>query len=285
MGSAMAQRLIDAGHELVVWNRNPDRAASLAAKGARVAASPADAAKGADACFSMVADDRASLNVWQGSAGALAAMTPGALAIECSTLSHGHVSMLAAAAQARGLRYIDCPVTGFPDFAAAGTLILLVGADPADLEQARPLLTPLCKSLLHFGGIGAGTAYKLLNNLMTATHIAALAELVTVAERQGLDRDALADAIESGFCGSPVVRKYVRSMIAARYLDPPSFSVGMRHKDAQYALALNDGVKVPTPVGQAATGWFDIARADNFELDEAGLVEAVRKRAGSGAGQ
>jgi 3-hydroxyisobutyrate dehydrogenase-like beta-hydroxyacid dehydrogenase len=281
MGSAMAGRLIDAGHSVTVWNRSPDKAVALTAKGAAVADTPAAAAGGVDACFSMVADDRASLMVWHGNDGAMDALKPGARVIECSTLSYVHVLGLSTAAKDRGLVYIDCPVTGFPDFAAAGTLMLLVGADPADLAQTRPLLEPLCKSIRHFGPVGTGTAYKLLNNLMTATHIAALGELIAVAEKRGLDREALAGAIETGFCSSPVVQKYVRSMIDARYLDTPAFSVGMRHKDASYALDLNEIAGVSTPVGEAATDWFDIARAANFNLDEAGLIEAIRTNAKS----
>lgn len=277
MGSAMANRLLDAGHELHVWNRTLAKAAPLLAKGATLAETPATAAVGADAAFAMVADDAASDAVWRGETGAMSTLPAGSLAIECSTLSHGHVAALHRHARSRSLAYIDCPVTGFPDFAAAGTLMLLVGAEPEELDRARPLLAPLCKSIRHFGPVGTGTAYKLLNNLMTATQIAALAELVTVADQLGLDRDALAQAVETGFCGSPVVQKYVRTMIAADYAPEPAFSVGLRHKDARYALVLNGSAGVPTPVGTAATAWFDAARKADFDLDEAGLIEAVRK--------
>lgn len=284
MGSGMAMRLLGAGHELTVWNRTSDKCASVVAKGAVLAKTPAQAARGADAAFSIVSDDRASAAVWQGEVGALGALEPGALVIECSTLSHAHVGRLSTDARSLGLKYIDCPVTGFPDFAAAGTLMLLVGAEPADLDRARPLLAPLCKAIRHFGPVGTGTAYKLLNNLMAATQIAALSELVTVAEQLGLDREALAQAVETGFCGSPVVQKYVRTMIAADYASEPAFSVGLRHKDASYALALNGATGVPTPVGAAATAWFDAARAANFDLDEAGLIEAIRQVAARKAG-
>lgn len=131
MGSGMAGRLLAAGHDLVVANRTPQRAAPLVAAGARLAATPAEAARGADAVFAMVSDDAASREVWLGDDGVLSGPPrPGAFAVECSTLSHEWVLDLAAATRAAGLRYLDAPVTGLPDAAAEGRLTLLVGADP-----------------------------------------------------------------------------------------------------------------------------------------------------------
>ena len=176
MGSGMAGRLLDAGHEVTLWNRTRGKASGLLARGADWADTPIEAARGADAAFAMLADDPASLEVWLGPNGAMQGLTRGAFVIECSTLSHPHVLELAAAARMKGLRYIDCPVTGWPHMAAAGELTLLIGADPADLEAARPILAPLCKSIRVFGGVGAGTGYKLMVNLMGSVQIAALAE-------------------------------------------------------------------------------------------------------------
>src|SRR5688572_31403324 len=138
MGSGMAARLLSAGHEVVVWNRTADRAAELVAAGAQVAPTPRQAAEGADAIVVMVSDDDASRSVWTAPDGLLAGAAPGALAVECSTLSHGWVLDLAAAARDRGLRYVDSPVTGLPDAAAAGRLTLLIGAEDADLAAVRP---------------------------------------------------------------------------------------------------------------------------------------------------
>src|SRR3974390_845029 len=142
MGHGMAGRYLDAGFEVAVWNRSKAKAEDLIARGARWASSPADAADGADAIVTMVADDEASRTVWLGKDGAASTAKPGALAIECSTVSYKHALDLARELRGRGLVYIDCPVTGLPDAAASGKLTLLVGADPLDLEQARPLLRP-----------------------------------------------------------------------------------------------------------------------------------------------
>jgi len=111
----------------------------------------------------MVADDEASRAVWLGTDGAAATAKAGTLAIECSTVSYRHALDLARALRGRGLVYIDSPVTGLPDAAASGKLTLLVGAEPGDLERARPYLTPLSTTIRHFGAVGTGTVYKLIN--------------------------------------------------------------------------------------------------------------------------
>src|SRR3954469_19623093 len=168
MGHGMAGRYLDAGFAVAVWNRSKSKADDLIARGARWAASPADAATGADAVVSMVADDEASRAIWLGKDGAAASMKKGALAIECSTVSHAHALDMARELRARGLIYIDCPVTGLPEAAATGKLTLLVGAEAADLEKAKPYLAPLCSAIRHFGAVGSGTVFKLINNLMGA---------------------------------------------------------------------------------------------------------------------
>src|SRR5580698_8746938 len=162
MGHGMAGRYLDNGFTVAVWNRSRSKADDLVARGARWAASPADAANGADAIVTMVADDEASRAVWLGQDGAAAKAKTGTLAIECSTVSHRHALDLARELRGRGLIYIDSPVTGLPDAAAAGKLTMLVGAEPADLDAARPYLVPLSTAIRHFGAVGSGTVYKLI---------------------------------------------------------------------------------------------------------------------------
>ena len=142
----------------------------------------------------MVGDDEASKAVWLGGTGAFAAETAeNAFAVECSTLSHDWVLELSETAGQKGFRYIDCPVTGIPVKALAGDLMLLVGAEAVDLETARPLLQPFSSEIIHFGPVGAGTAYKLMVNLMGAVQIAGAAEGMLIAEKAGLDPGQVAD--------------------------------------------------------------------------------------------
>ena len=171
MGAGMAECLIEAGHDLTVYNRTMKKTRPLAELGATAADTPQEAAKGADAVIAMVGDDEASKAVWLGDTGALAAeMAENAMTVECSTLSHDWVLELAATAGQKGFRYIDCPVTGIPVKAAAGDLTLLVGAEAGDMETARPLLQPFSSEIIHCGPVCAGTAYKLMVNLMGAVH-------------------------------------------------------------------------------------------------------------------
>jgi 3-hydroxyisobutyrate dehydrogenase len=244
MGHGMAGRYLDAGFRLAVWNRSKEKAEDLIARGAQWATSPEDAAIDADAVVTMVADDEASRSVWLGKNGAAATMKAGTLAIECSTISYAHALDLSRELDNRGLVYIDSPVTGLPDAAASGKLTLLVGAHPADLEKARPFLEPLSSTIRHFGAVGTGTVYKLINNLMGAIQIAGIAEGLAIAEQAGLDMKLVLEAIESGVAASPQVIRHSRRM-AARNFAGATFTAALRHKDAAYAVALAESLLSP----------------------------------------
>lgn len=275
----MAGRLVAAGHDVAVFNRTRDKASTLLAVGARWADSPRSAAYGAEAVFVMVSDDGASRSVWQGPEGALAADTaPGAFAVECSTLSHGWVQELSASARERGMRYVDAPVTGLPDAAAAGRLTLLIGADPADLAAADPLLRPLAEDRLHFGPVGAGTAYKLIINLIGAVQIAAAAEGMALAERAGLDLTQVTAAIASGQAASPQVVRNSRRMLADHHGDDVVFSGRLRRKDVAYAVGLAGAFGIGVPFGQAALDGLDrLLAAGLGDQNESSIIEVARR--------
>lgn len=279
MGHGMAGRLLAAGHDLAVYNRTPGRAAELVDAGARLAVTPRQAAGGATAVLVMVSDDEASRAVWQGTAGILAAdLEPGAFAVECSTLSHDWVLELAAATRSRGLRFLDCPVTGLPDAAAAGQLTLLIGASAADLEEAQPLLLPLSVERLHFGPVGAGTAYKLIINLMGAVQIAAAAESLALAERAGLDLDQVARAIASGQAASPQVVRHSRRMVDGGHDRDVVFPGRLRRKDAAYGVRLADSLGVSAPLGRVALAGLDqLVRRGLGDQNESAIVEVARQ--------
>jgi 3-hydroxyisobutyrate dehydrogenase-like beta-hydroxyacid dehydrogenase len=277
MGHGMAGRYLDAGFTVSVWNRSKAKAEDLIARGARWATSPEDAAIDADAVVTMVADDNASREVWLTKDGAAANMKAGTLAIECSTVSHQHALDMASVLGGRGLIYIDCPVTGLPDAAAAGKLTLLVGADPADLEQARPYLVPLSATIRHFGAVGSGTVYKLINNLMGAIQIAGIAEGLAIAEQAGLDMKLVLEAIETGVAASPQVIRHSKRM-AERNFAGATFTAALRHKDAAYAVALAESLLSASPImGRAAVQAYDRARAYAPDDDEGKLIEIVSR--------
>ena len=274
MGIGMASRLKTKGHDVVVWNRSPEKARPVLELGARLAPTPAEAATGAEAVFTMLADDQASKAVWLGPSGALAAMQPGTTAIECSTLTRRCVLDLAAKAEARGIRFIDCPVTGRPSAAAAGQLTLLIGADPADLAAIRPLLEEISETIRHFGAVGTGTAYKLMINLMGSVQIAALAEGLVMAEKLGLDREEVIKAIETSASASRQVVQHCRRMAERNFTDP-TFTAGLRHKDAAYGVALAKEVGALAALGEASLAWFAAAKAMDADADEGIVIDAV----------
>jgi 3-hydroxyisobutyrate dehydrogenase-like beta-hydroxyacid dehydrogenase len=277
MGHGMAGRYLDAGFEVSIWNRSKVKAADLIARGARWAWSPAGAADGADAVVTMVADDEASRTVWLGQDGAATTMKPGTLAIECSTVSYPHALAMARELKSRGLIYIDSPVTGLPDAAASGKLTLLVGADPADLENARPYLAPLSTTIRHFGAVGTGTVYKLINNLMGAIQIAGIAEGLAIAEQAGLDMKLVLEAIETGVAASPQVIRHSRRM-ATRDFAGATFTAALRHKDAAYAVKLAEGLLAEPPlVGRAAVEAYERAKARAPDDDEGKMIEIVSR--------
>ncbi len=276
MGHGMAGRYLDAGFSVAVWNRSKAKAEDLIARGARWASSPADAADGADAVVTMVADDAASHAVWLGKDGAAGTMKAVSLAIECSTVSHQHALDMARELRGRGLIYIDCPVTGLPQAAASGKLTLLVGADAADLDRANPYLAPIGDVIRHFGAVGTGTVFKLINNLMGAVQIASLAEGVAMAEQAGLDMKLVAEALATGAVASPQVIRHSKRMVA-RDFSGASFTATLRHKDAAYAVALAETLLPGVPVSRAALAAYDKAKAHAADGDEGQMIEIVSR--------
>jgi 3-hydroxyisobutyrate dehydrogenase len=280
MGHGMAGRYLDGGFTVAVWNRSKAKGEDLIARGSRWASSPADAADGANAIVTMVADDEASRAVWLGKDGAAFTAQAGALAIECSTVSYRHALDLTRELRGRGLVYIDSPVTGLPDAAANGKLTLLVGAEPADLEKARPFLAPLSATIRHFGAAGTGTVYKLINNLMGAIQIAGIAEGLAIAEQAGLDMKLVLEAVETGVAASPQVIRHSKRM-AARNFSGANFTAALRHKDAAYAVALAESLLSDVPVmGRAAVQAYARAKAYAPDDDEGKMIEIVSRRKG-----
>ncbi len=179
MGSRMASNLLNAGHTVTVWNRTSAATEELLASGARKAASPKDAADGAEFVFAIVRDDGASRSVWlDPDNGALVGMRPGAIAIESSTLTPGWVRELGEQLSAKGVALLDAPVSGSRPQAEAGELVYLVGGDGKALYAAEPLLKVLGSTIQHVGPIGTGALAKLTTNTLLGVQVVVIAELI-----------------------------------------------------------------------------------------------------------
>jgi 3-hydroxyisobutyrate dehydrogenase len=276
MGAGMARQLIAKGFDVAVWNRDAAKAVRTGTLGARVADTPADAADGADLVFAMLADDGASRSVWLGPAGALASMGPEAIAIESSTLTIDWVRELAAAAHARGVGFLDAPVTGSKAQAESGTLSFLVGGPAELLERARPALAAMSANIAHLGPAGSGATMKLINNFLCGVQVASLAEAIGMAERSGLDARQAAAVLGAGSPGSPLVRIIGQRMVDRAY--EPNFFVPLMAKDLDYARRAFAHAGIELKSADVAREQFIAAeRAGYGEQDIASIVELLRR--------
>jgi 3-hydroxyisobutyrate dehydrogenase len=276
MGAGMAGRLVGAGFGVTVWNRHRARGEALAARGARIAATPAEASSNADAVFSMVADDAASRAVWLGDDGVFAGVKRDAVLVESSTLSSVWIAELAERATRAGCDFLDAPVTGSRTHAASGELLFLVGGSSSALERVRPALSPMSRGIVHVGPTGSGARLKLINNFVCGVQAAALAEGVALMERQGLDAAKAFPVLADGAPGSPLVKGVGARMIG--HDDTVNFALSLLHKDLTYAMAEGARVGLPLRTASAARDWFTDAIAQHLgDRDFSAVIEAVRQ--------
>jgi 3-hydroxyisobutyrate dehydrogenase len=277
MGSGMARRLLVNGFPIAVFNRNPEKTASFAAAGARAAHSPREAASGSDVLISMVADDNAARAIWLGESGALAAAAPGAVCLECSTVTVAWVHELAAAARECECDFLDAPVTGSRPHAAAGELNFLVGGDAATLEKVRPVLAVMSKTITKVGPVGSGALLKLINNFLCGVQVASLAEAMALIERSGLDRARALEILTGGAPGSPLLRMVTPRMTTPDYTS--NFPLRLMAKDLGYAIAEAEKHGLDLATAAAALNSFKQSMAEGRgNQDMAAIVEQFRGR-------
>ena len=276
MGSGMANRLLSAGFPLAVFNRNPQKAAPFAAAGAKAAASPREAAAGAEVILSMLADDNAARAVWLGENGALAAAAPGTVLLESSTVTVGWIGELAAAAAARGCELLDAPVTGSKTHAAVGELCFLVGGSGVTLEKARPVLAAMSRAIVHLGPTGSGALLKLINNFLCGVQAASLAEALALIERSGLDRGKALEILTSGAPGSPLIKTLSARMTGPDYT--PNFPLRLMAKDLAYASQEGRRHSLDlTTVATALEVFKKAIAAGHGDEDMSAVIEPLRK--------
>lgn len=244
MGSRMAHKLVQAGHQVTVWNRSEGRTALLREAGATVASSAREAVHGAQVVLSVVRDDAASRDVWLHSErGALVAVAPEAVVIERSTLSLAWVHELARACASNGAGFIDAPVLGSRPQAEAAQLISLVGGDPGVLERARPVLEAMGSAVHHVGPVGAGAALKLAANALFSVQVAAVAELLELLRSTGVELDRAVEVLGATPVMSLAARGAAASMLTSSFA--PAFPLELVEKDLGYLLALGDAARAP----------------------------------------
>jgi 3-hydroxyisobutyrate dehydrogenase len=263
MGSRMAARLIAAGHDVTVWNRNPEPGQSLGAQGAKVAATARDAVRAADVVISMLRDDVAARSVWL-DGGVLGAMRRDAMAVECSTLTVHTIKALAASAQQLGIGFVDAPVAGSLPQAEAGQLVFMAGGTAEAVARLEPVLLAMGGSVQHAGPLGSGAAVKLMVNALFASQVAVLGELLGLAGKLGVAPQRALEVIAATPSLSPAAKGAGMGMLARNFA--PMFPVDLLRKDMGYTLQEAEGSGSALPMvgtvarvldAAAEAGWGD----------------------------
>jgi 3-hydroxyisobutyrate dehydrogenase len=271
MGGGMASRLLSKGFAVTVYNRSPQKAEALRSLGATVAHTPREAVANAMFVLSMLSDDTAARQIWLGPDGALAGAMRGAILIESSTVTIDWVKELSTEATKHGCEFLDAPVTGSKNHAAAGELTFLVGGSDKVVAKASEVLSAMSKEIVHLGSTGSGALMKLINNFVCGVQVVALGEGIAAIERSTMDRDKAVGVLTNGAPGSPLVKMIAARMLAKNY--DPNFMLKLVTKDLRYA---RDQVGA-TEVGNAAIRTFERAiDAGLGDKDFAAVVELLR---------
>ncbi len=248
MGSGMAARLLEAGHEVTVYNRTRARARPLREHGASVADTPAGACSGAEVVFTMLADDHAVEDVTFGDQGILGSLPRGAVHVSSSTLSVDFTRRLASAHGAAGQRFLAAPVFGRPDVAAAGKLFVVAGGEQQTVAFVQPLLDAMGqRTFVMSSQPEAAALVKLSGNFLIASVIESVGEAMALVDRGGVDRRAYLELITSTLFNAPVYKGYGQ-LIADRKYEPAGFAAPLGQKDIRLALAAAEELRVPMPV-------------------------------------
>ncbi len=245
MGGAMAANLLKAGFDVTVWNRTPSRITPLAQAGAAVGDHPADVAGRCDVLVVCVSDTPDVEAVVLGPDGVLAGARPGALVIDCSTISPEASRAIAARLAERGVHMLDAPVSGGSEGAARGTLSIMVGGDAEQVTRAMPVLQAMGKTITHVGGQGAGQLAKLVNQVLVVVTMQAVGEALLLAQAGGLDLERTLAAVGGGAAGSWMLNNRGPQVIRRDWR--PGFTIDLQQKDLRLVLEAADQLGIPLP--------------------------------------
>jgi 3-hydroxyisobutyrate dehydrogenase-like beta-hydroxyacid dehydrogenase len=275
MGRAMATNLAKAGHEVTVWNRT----AGKEVEGARVAATPAEAAHGAEVVWMCVSDTAAVENVLFGANGVEQSLAEGMIIADSSTISPSATRKFAERVARKGVQYVDSPMTGSKAGAESGTLLFMIGGDEQTIEKLKPLYAAMGKKIFRMGETGKGQSAKLVMNLQIALIYEGFAEALTLAAKLGVDAENLASLINSSMVKSGVV-EYKLPFVLRRDFSP-NFPLRLMRKDIQLALEAAKEARVKLPGLETVEEIYDVAVEDGHaDLDYAATLLLLEKWAG-----
>jgi len=249
MGEPIAANLMAAGHALRIYNRTASKAAPLIAKGAALATTPAEVASPGSVAFTMVADDRAIEQLCLAPGSFVERLGPGGIHVSLSTISPAVARRLAEHHATHKVEYVASPVFGRPEAAAAKKLWVCTSGHAAPKARVRPLLEAIGQGIFDFGeDAGAANVVKLCGNFMIASAIETIAEMLALAQKNGIDKNAVADLFGKTLFACPVYQGYGKS-IAAEIFEPAGFRLALGLKDVSLALATATASSVPLPIG------------------------------------
>jgi len=277
MGSPMAGHLVRAGYEVCAYNRNPDRRQRWQqAHGGEVAASPREAAEGADIALLCVGADKDVREVVTGDAGVLASLAPGSVIVDHTTTSCELARDMHRACLARGCEFIDAPMSGGEAGAIDGQLTLMVGGDEAVIQRLRPVLDCYAKAVTRMGASGTGQLAKAVNQICIAGVLQGLSEGLLFGQRAGLDVETLVDAISKGAAGSWQMVNRAATMATGEF--DFGFAVEHMRKDLKIALATGEAIDAPLPVTALVDQFYaDVEALGGSRYDTSSLIERLRR--------
>jgi 2-hydroxy-3-oxopropionate reductase len=279
MGSPMAVHLAKAGHQVVGYNRTPEKTVPLVEAGGRAAESIGDAVRGAEVVCVMVPDSPDVLDVLTGEDGVFDNANPGTLVIDFSSIRPDVTIQLAEQADGKGIRLVDAPVSGGEAGAVNAALSIMVGGQEDDFEAAKPYLDVVGKAVVHVGPSGAGQTVKAANQLIVAANIQALAEAVVFLEAYGVDTNAALEVLGGGLAGSKVLDQKKQNMLGHTF--EPGFRIALHHKDLGIVTTAAREAGVVIALGSLVAQLMASALANgDGGLDHSGLLRGVERLSG-----
>ena len=282
IGRPMARRLAEAGHALALWNRTADRAASLAREtGARHAATPADAARGAAVVITCLPTSREVEALLDGADGLLAGLERDAVFVDCTSGDPATSRRTAARLAERGVPFLDAPVSGGTSGAEQGTLTVMCGGDESTLARVRPVLEAFGKKIVHCGPVGAGDALKAVNNALLAVHLWSAAEGLAALAKAGVRAEVALDVVNASSGRSNASMNLFPERVLTRAF-PRTFRLALLDKDVGIAAGVTREQRVPAPLLQLTAELMTVARgALGEEADHVEMVKLVEQWAGA----
>ena len=276
MGRRMAANLARAGEELLVFDIDAAAREAAAAPGVAPAENVASVGRGCNRVLLSLPDGAAVEEVLFGAGGLAGALAPGAVVVDCSTCHPDHARALEARLRERGVRLLDAPVTGLEDRAAAGTLTVMVGGDEAAFEEVRPLLERIGSLVVHMGAPGQGQLTKMANNVLYNISVAAMAEMLPLAARLGLDPDKLRRVVATGSGQSFGFDYFAERVLEGRFDE--GYPMGAAFKDMVTLMERANEQRAPMPVASGAMQTYRQALAEGRGDEAKGAMIKVWER-------